>query len=103
MKCALAFIPALAIGLSCPASGGEKPARLAQSQVSASCMASCNTQYLTCANQCPVSGAVSQNQPDINAGQVIQQNRVDILRNAQPIQCRLNCTSQQQSCWATCR
>jgi hypothetical protein len=47
MKYALAFVPVLAIGLSGQAIGGEKPVRFAQSQVSATCMANCNTQYLT--------------------------------------------------------
>ena len=101
MRYVLAIIPVLAIWPSGPAMAGN--VRLAQSQVSATCMTNCNSQYQTCANQCPVSGTVSQIQPDINAGQVIQQNRIDILQNTQPIQCRLNCTSQQQSCWATCR
>jgi hypothetical protein len=52
---------------------------------------------------CPAAGTISQIQPDINVSQTIQGNRVDILQNNQPIQCRLNCTSQQQTCWATCR
>ena len=90
------------------ANGAEKTIRLAQnpsvlSPSTFTCTNNCNTQYLTCANQCPAAGTLSQNQPDINAGQVITQNRIDILQNTQPIQCRLNCTSQQQSCYATCR
>jgi hypothetical protein len=91
-----------------PAIGAEKTIRLTQnpsalSPPSFACVNNCNTQYLTCSNQCPTGGTLSQNQPDINAGQVITQNRIDLLQNTQPIQCRLNCTSQQQSCYATCR
>jgi hypothetical protein len=77
----LAIIPVLAIWPSGQAMAGN--VRLAQSQVSATCMTNCNNQYQTCANQCSASGTVSQIQPDINAGQVIQQNRIDILQNTQ--------------------
>lgn len=97
------------VSMSYPAIGGGKSIRLAQNPSVSSpstnfaCVNNCNTQYMTCSNQCPAAGTVAQNQPDINAGQVITQNRIDILQNSQPIQCRLNCTSQQQSCYATCR
>ena len=98
----------IAISMSGPAIGAEKTIRLAQnpstlSPPSFACVNNCNTQYLTCSNQCPTGATISQNQQDINAGQAITQNRIDILQNTQPIQCRLNCTSQQQSCYATCR
>lgn len=89
--------------------GSEKMIRLAQNpsvsspSTSLDCVNNCNAQYLICSNQCPAAGTVSQNQTDINAGQVVTQNRIDIIQNNQPIQCRLNCTSQQQSCYATCR
>lgn len=102
MRYVLAVFVLLSIGMSGHALAGSKPLRLAQSQ-SAACLSNCNNQYVTCSNQCPVSGTVAQNQPDINAGQVVTLNRIDILQNNQPIQCRLNCTTQQQSCWATCR
>jgi hypothetical protein len=58
---------------------------------------------LSMLKSCPAAGTISQIQPDIDVSQTIQGNRVDILQNNQPIQCRLNCTSQQQTCWATCR
>jgi hypothetical protein len=103
MRYALPVSVLLAIGLSVYAIGAERPLRLAQIQDSTACISNCNTQSALCTNQCPVSGTLSQSQPDINAGQVITQNRIDLLQNAQPIQCRLNCTSQQQACYATCR
>jgi hypothetical protein len=90
--CALTLSLLLTVGLAADAVGREKPLRLAQSQVSAACISNCNSQYLLCSNQCPAAGATSQFAPDINVPQTIQSNRVDILQNQQPIQCRLNCT-----------
>ena len=106
MKYDLLVSLVLAIVICGAASAAEKPLRLAQGsqgQTSFACTNNCNSQYSTCSNQCPSAGTLSQNQADINAGQVITQNRIDILQNNQPIQCRLNCTSQQQACYATCR
>lgn len=103
MRYALAVSVLLALGYTGQAIGADRPLRLAQSQTSAACMNNCNSAYATCANQCPAAGATSQIAPDINVAQGIQGNRVEIIQNTQPIQCRLNCTSQQQSCWATCR
>lgn len=103
MRYALAIGVLLALGCSGQAIGADRPLRLAQSQTSAACMNNCNTAYATCANQCPAAGATSQILPDVNVAQNIQGNRIDIIQNNQPIQCRLNCTSLQQSCWATCR
>ena len=121
MKHALVVSLLLAIGVSNPAIGGEKSIRLAQnpptvtpvpvtptiSPPSFDCINNCNTQNALCTNQCPSSAVLSQNQPDINAGQLIfppiGSARITDIQNSQPIQCKLNCTTQQQSCYATCR
>ena len=103
MRYALAISVVLALGYSGQAIGADRPLRLAQSQTSAACIGNCNTAYATCANQCPTAANLSQVLPDVNVATNIQGNRAEIIQNNQPIQCRLNCTSQQQACWATCR
>ena len=93
----------LALGYSGQAIGADRPLRLAQNQTSFACINNCNSAYATCANQCPAAATTSQILPDVNVAQNIQGSRAEIIQNSQPIQCRLNCTSQQQSCYATCR
>ena len=108
MKYTLPISAILAL-LFCGAVVAEgKPFRLAQnqtipSQTNFACISNCNSANNICLNQCPVAGAINQIAPDINAAQVLSnQNRIDIIQNNAPIQCRLNCTS-QQACYATCR
>jgi hypothetical protein len=108
MKHELVVSLLLAIGVSNPAIGGEQSIRLAQNPPTTfDCINNCNSQNALCTSQCPASGVLSQNQPDINAGQLVlppgTSGRVSDIQNNQPIQCRLNCTTQQQSCYATCR
>jgi hypothetical protein len=103
VRYALAISVVLALGYAGKAIGADRPLRLAQSQTSAACISNCNSAYATCANQCPAAATTSQVLPDINVATNIQGNRAEIVQNNQPIQCRLNCTSQQQFCWSTCR
>jgi hypothetical protein len=92
---ALAAAP-LMLAISPSAAGaGERSVRLAQTpqlpiQASAACYNNCNNQYGQCTRFCsnPTAPASSP---------------VTTPLTANPIQCNLNCTTQQQACWATCR
>jgi hypothetical protein len=103
MKYALAISPIFAILFGTVLAVG-KPLQVAQSQTNFACITNCNSANITCINQCPAAGTASQIAPDVNAAQALTNlNRIDILQNVSPIQCRLNCTTQQQFCYATCR
>lgn len=104
MKYALTISPIFAILFFGTVLAVGKPLQVAQSQTNFACVTNCNSANITCINQCPAAGTASQTAPDVNAAQALTNlNRIDILQNASPIQCRLNCTTQQQSCYATCR
>jgi hypothetical protein len=102
VKYALALCILLATGFSGFAIGGEKPLRLAQGLVSTACIGNCNSQYQQCASVCPISALRGQSTtPDTITAPPT--GRIDQVQGNEPVQCRLNCTSQQQACFATCR